>query len=100
MGCLAAGLKPSEVGEWAMKTYGVSGEANSYKFRSPMNLWALDERGRATKFRMAELYATETPQRIPCLLGRDFFEENRLRLVFDPMKGEVLISDRHWSFFL
>ena len=86
--------QPRNVGPAVRKTGGIAQRGPTYKFASPVTLKALDEAGRVCTFPDFQLYAMETDEEIPCILGRDFLVSYDLSVQFDPRRRTIVLEGR------
>jgi hypothetical protein len=83
---------PRDVGAPIRKVGGIVERAPTYKFDAPATLKVLDAAHKVQAFPDFQLYAMETDDLVPCILGRDFFVHYKLVLQYDPMKRALVIE--------
>ncbi len=86
-------FQPKNVGPPVRKTGGIAERAPTYRFASPATLRALNTNGKIEVFPDFQLYAMETPDTVPTLLGRDFLAHYKLKVHYDPAAQTVILED-------
>ncbi len=85
-------FQPRNVGPSIRSTSGIAETAPTFKFAEPVKIHVLDANGKARQLPDFQLYAMETSDRIPCILGRDFLARYGLTVHFNPLMRSLILE--------
>jgi hypothetical protein len=85
-------FKHRNVGRRVQAMGGIAANAPTYKFDPAVKMQALDLAGQVRTFSGFQLYAMETNDQIPCILGRDFLSQYSLSVFYDPKQRLIILE--------
>jgi hypothetical protein len=88
----AQGLEPATLGRRRGSSRGVGGEVPTLRPDDSVDLFLADEFEQVCLFQDVSFEILESEDWVPCILGRDFMEAFRVRLVYDPDASSIRLE--------